>query len=104
MWGGNSQLHSHLTATTPALSSQCPEPDTPASVDLVALAELEGLRAVVELLGLDDALVREQPLEGREPALVVAGRLGLVPGPGDLVDEGPRVLPPPATPPVLGGP
>jgi len=57
MWGGNSWLHSHLTATTHSLSSQCPEADTPELVDLVALAELEGLGAVLQLLRRDEALV-----------------------------------------------
>jgi len=42
------------------------------SVHLVALAELEGLGAVLQLLGGDQALVGEEPLEGGEPALVVA--------------------------------
>src|SRR6266496_1593627 len=79
MWGGGN--------TPPSRSSQCPALDTPASVDLVALAELKGLRAVLQLLRRDEALVLQQPLEGGEPALVVARVLAARFGLGDLGDQ-----------------
>src|SRR5712691_4287734 len=73
--------------TTHSLSSQCPEADTPASVDLVALAELKGLRAVLELLRRDEALFVQQALEGGEPALVIARVLAPRFGLGDMGDQ-----------------
>src|ERR1700687_1934511 len=76
-----------LLAIMPSPRGQCHALDTPTLVNLVPLAELEGLGAVVELFGCDHALVREEALERGEPALVVTRGFGLAARRGDLVDE-----------------
>src|SRR5215472_7602449 len=62
------------------------------SVHLVTLAELEGLRAVVELGAADQPFLGEQALERGEPTLVVAQRLRPLAHARNLVDEAPPEL------------